>query len=138
MLRLAHLHFTSEVIVFGFSSMSSFISGARAIFVNRLAKQLHMWSSLKYALTQSHAKPTRVRWSWVKPLFYVAVSAFSVFTSVWGFEDQLQCTKQCSNECVSCLASLFLAPCRLCQVVSPSRLQNQLIHLRNCSCQRCC
>jgi hypothetical protein len=34
--------------------MNSSIGGVGAILVNRLAKQLHVWSSLKYALTERH------------------------------------------------------------------------------------
>ena len=36
--RLARLHFTSEAILGGFSSMNSSIGGAEAVLINRLAK----------------------------------------------------------------------------------------------------
>jgi hypothetical protein len=49
--RLARLHFTSEAIFWGFSSMNSSIGEVGAVLVNRLAKQLHIWSFLKYDLT---------------------------------------------------------------------------------------
>jgi hypothetical protein len=39
---LAWLHFTSEAIIFSFSSMNDSIGGARAILLNRLAKHVEL------------------------------------------------------------------------------------------------
>ena len=40
--HLARLHFINEAVFWGFSSMDSSIGGARAVVINRLAKQLYI------------------------------------------------------------------------------------------------
>jgi len=50
-LRLARLHFISEAVFSGFSSMNSSIGGAGAILVNRLAKQLFPYNVLAHNAT---------------------------------------------------------------------------------------
>jgi hypothetical protein len=51
---------TSLMKYFFFASALS-IGGAEAVLVNRLAKQLHIYNSLKYALVEPSAGPTRTR-----------------------------------------------------------------------------
>ena len=54
--RLARLHFTHEALFWGFSSMNSSMGGAVAVLINCLAKQLHIYFFLKYALRKRYVE----------------------------------------------------------------------------------